>query len=141
MRTLCQMESYVIYHIGSISDVELTCAIGFLEALKDKPGVAIMADRGLTIKDVLTELNIELNMPPFLDGQQQLSHKELESGRKIASLHIHMERAIGRMKCFDILKDTFPISMTCLTNQIVSACMWYVDELPSCSSNYFYVSR
>ena len=118
-------------YVGSISDVELTRASGFLEALKDKPGVAIMADRGFTIKDMLGELNIELNMPPFLDGRQQLSHKELESGRKIVSLRIHVERAIGRMKCFDILKDTIPISMTRLTNQIVYVCGMLTNFQPA----------
>ena len=33
--------------VGSISDVELTKLSGFLEVIKDKPGIAIMADRGL----------------------------------------------------------------------------------------------
>ena len=129
------MEPYVIYvsqvFVGSISDVELTRVSGFLEALKDKPGVAIMADRGFTIKDMLAELNVELNMPPFLDGRQQLSHKELKSGRKIASLRIHVERAIGRMKCFDILKETIPISMTRLTNQIVYICGMLTNFQPA----------
>ena len=59
--------------VGSISDVELTKTSGFLKVLEDKPGVSIMADRGFTIKDVLKELNIDLNMPPFLEGQRQLS--------------------------------------------------------------------
>ena len=90
-----------------------------------------MADQGFTIKDMLVELNIELNVPPILDGRQQLSHKQLESGRKIASLYIHVERAIGRMKCFDILKDTIPISMTRLTNQIVYVCGMLTNFQPA----------
>lgn len=61
-----------------------------------------MADEGFTIKDMLAELNIELSVPPFLDGQQ---HKELESGRKIASLLTHVERAIGRIKCYDTYSE------------------------------------
>ena len=28
----------------------------------------IMADRGFTIKDFLKEINVELNIPPFLEG-------------------------------------------------------------------------
>jgi len=55
-------------YVGSISDIELTCASGLLDALKDKAGIAIMADWGFTIKDMLAKLNIELNMPPFLEG-------------------------------------------------------------------------
>ena len=54
--------------VGSISDIELTKASGYLTTLQDKPGISIMADRGFTIKDMLKELNIELNLPPFMEG-------------------------------------------------------------------------
>ena len=108
-------------YVGSISDVELTHVGGFLTALEDKPGVSIMADRGFTIKDMLKTLNIDLNIPPFLDGQQQLPPEEIESGR-IASLRIHVERAIGRIKVYSILKGTVPLSMARLTNQIIFVC-------------------
>jgi len=60
-------------YVGSISDVELTKLSGLLEKLDDKPGIAVMADRGFTIKDTLAKLNIELNIPPFLEGRKQLS--------------------------------------------------------------------
>ena len=33
-------------YVGSISDVELTRCSGLLDELKDKPGIAIMADKG-----------------------------------------------------------------------------------------------
>ena len=55
--------------VGSISDVELMCVGGFLTTLQDKPGVSIMADKRFTIKDMLKELNIELNIPPFLEKE------------------------------------------------------------------------
>ena len=77
--------------VGSISDVELTQKSGFLNKLQDKPGISIMADRGFTIKDMLKELGINLNIPPFLDGKKQLSSGDVETGRKIASLRIHVE--------------------------------------------------
>ena len=51
--------------VGSITDVQLTSSFGFLETLKDKPGRSIMADRGLTIKDMLQEINVNLNLPPL----------------------------------------------------------------------------
>ena len=77
-----------------------------------------MADRGFTIKDLLKDLNVRLNTPPFLDGRQQLPPTQIETGQKIASLRIHVERAIGRMKKFTILKETVPISMARITNQM-----------------------
>ena len=60
-----------------------------------------MADKGFTIKDMLKDLHIELNIPPFLQDKQQLVAKEVE-GRKIAAVRIHVERAVGRMKTFSL---------------------------------------
>ena len=109
-------------YIGSISDVELTRRSGFLAKLEDKPGISIMADRGFTIKDLLKELHIDLNIPPFLEGRRQLPSTEVDAGRKIASVRIHVERAIGRIECFGILKGIIPISLAWLTNHIVCVC-------------------
>ena len=118
-------------YVGSISDVELTRVSGFLEALKEKPGISIMADRGFTIKDMLEKLKIELNIPPFLEGKQQLPPEDIQSGRKIASLRIHVERAIGRMKVYSILKQTLPIKMARLINQIIFVCAFLTNFQPA----------
>ena len=40
------------------------------------------------------------------------------------SLRIHVERAIGRMKTFAIFKDTLPLSIARLSNQIVCHTIW-----------------
>ena len=48
-----------------------------------------MADRGFTIKESLSRLNIELNLPPFMEGRGQLPPEEMQQGRSIASLRIH----------------------------------------------------
>lgn len=117
--------------VGSISDVELTKMSGFLEKLEDKPGISIMADRGFTIKDLLSRLHIELNIPPFLNEQKQLPSTEVVVGRKIASLRIHVERAISRIKTYSILKGTIPISMARLTNQIVYVCAFLTNFQPA----------
>ena len=108
--------------VGSISDVELTRCSGLLGELKEKPGIAIMSDKGFTIKDMLKDLHIELNIPPFLQDKQQLAAKEVEEGRKIAAVCIHVERVIGRMKTFSILKDTIPLSLARFSNQIIAPC-------------------
>jgi len=67
-------------YVGSISDVELTHICGFLTKLEDKPGISIMADRGFTVKDMLEKLGIGLNIPPFMEGRQQLPSEEIEDG-------------------------------------------------------------
>ena len=82
-------------YVGSISDVELTRVSGLLKELESKEGISIMADRGFTVKDLLKEINVELNIPPILEGRQPLPAEEVKRGRQIASLHIHIERAIG----------------------------------------------
>ena len=118
-------------YVGSITDVELTRLSGFLDKLKDKPGIAIMPERGFTVKDMLQELNIELNIPPFMEGRQQLPYQEVEEGREIASLRIHVERAIGRTKTFGICKGTIPISMARIYNQIVCVCAFLSNFQPA----------
>ena len=117
--------------IGSISDVELTRVSGFLTKLEDKPGISIMADRGFIIKDLLDGLGVSLNIPPFLEGRKQLPTDEVREGRKIASLRIHVERAIGRIKNFNILSETLPISLARLANQIVCVCGYLTNFQPT----------
>ena len=117
-------------YVGSISDVELTRVSGFLTEINDKSGVCVMADRGFTIKDQLDAIGVELNIPPFLEGHQQLPANEVQRGRYIASLRIHVERAIGRIKQFAILQGTFPLSMVRMLNQIVCVCAWLTNFHP-----------
>ena len=90
-----------------------------------------MADKCFTVKEMLKELNIELNIPPFLQGRQQLPQEEVQKGSKMASLRIHVERAISRIKTFSILKQTIPISMARLTNQIASVCTFLSNLHPA----------
>ena len=52
---------------------------GLLAALQDKKGVAIMADRGFTFKDMLKDLNIDLTIPPFLKNSEDIYHKKNEA--------------------------------------------------------------
>ena len=70
-----------------------------------------MADRGFRIKDQLTRIGIKLNIPPFLEGRQQLPAEEVQQGSCIASLQIHVEQAIGKIKSCNILKGTLPITL------------------------------
>ena len=109
------------------SDVELAHVPGFIELLHGKFGVLVMADRGFTIQDQLKAIGVSLNIPPFMEGRKQLPADEVLRGRQIASLRIHVERVIGRIKNYTILKSTLPISMSRIANQIVSVCAWLVN--------------
>ena len=117
-------------YVGSISDVELTQVGGFLDAIKDKVGISVMADKGFTIRDMLKKINVDLNIPAFLN-EKQFSVQDISKGRKIASLRIHVERAIGRIKNYQILKGMIPISMARLTNQIIYVCAFLTNFQPA----------
>ena len=90
-----------------------------------------MADRLYTIRDVLKNIGVELNIPPFMQGREQLSAEEVKEGRSISSLRIHVERAIGRMKTFSILKGVLPLSLSWVSNQIVCICAWLTNFHPA----------
>ena len=57
-----------------------------------------MADRGFNIMDDLAPRGVKLNIPPFLRGKSQLDQRELIETRRIASLRIHVERCMERIK-------------------------------------------
>ena len=82
----CTPNGVVMYisplYVGSISDVQLTRVSGFIDALQEQnvSGMSIMADRGFTIKDQLEAMNTKLNIPPLLDGRQQLPPEEVQTG-------------------------------------------------------------
>ena len=101
-----------------------------LNCIEDKPGISIMADRGFTIKDMLDNIGVKLNIPPFMEGRKQLPASEVREGRKITSVRIHVERAIGRIKSFQILKHTIPITLAELSNQIVTVCAFLSNFKP-----------
>ena len=58
---------------------------------------------------MLKELKPSLNLPPFMEGRKQLPADEVEEGQKVASLRIHVESAIGRLKNVGILSKIIPI--------------------------------
>ena len=105
---------------GSISDKELTRQSGIL-ALLEK-GDSIMADRGFDIEVDLIPLGVKLNIPPFLKGKTQLSEKEMVETRRIASVRIHVERAMELIKNYHIFDKHIPSSSTDLANQIFFVC-------------------
>ena len=78
-----------------MSDRELQKS-GLLDLLER--GDTVMADRGFNIQDDLTSLGVRINIPPFLKGKEQLDGEESIETRRIASLRIHVERAIKHIK-------------------------------------------
>ena len=105
---------------GSISDKELTRKSGLLDLLER--GDSVMADRGFDIEDDLILQGVRLNIPPFLRGKQQLDEDERVITRRIASLHIHVERAMERIKNYHIFDRTLPASLTDIADRLFFVC-------------------
>ena len=103
---------------GRITDKELTRRSGLM--VKLDRGDSIMADRGFEVDHLLPE-GVQCNIPPFLDGRPQLEPHQVISTRQIATLRIHVERAIERIKNFQIT-SFFPISLCPIAGHIISAC-------------------
>ena len=70
-----------------------------------------MADRDFDIEDDLILQGVRLNIPTFLRGKQQLDEVERVITRRNASLRIHVERAMERIKNYHIFDRTLPASL------------------------------
>ena len=110
---------------GRVSDKELTKKSGILNLFDF--GDNVMADRGFDIADILPE-GVALNIPPFKGLRDQLTAEESEETARIAAVRIHVERAIGRVKCYRILNGVIPLSLSPLINQIFTVCC-YINKL------------
>ena len=95
---------------------------------KLESGDSIMADRGFEVDDLLPK-GVRCNIPPFLGGRDQLEPLEVLETHGIATLRIHVERAIERLKNFQIL-SFIPLSSFALAQHIVTACAFltHFDE-------------
>ena len=107
-------------YTGCISDTQLVERSGILNLLQR--GDELMADRGFTIEDLLTPLGVKLNIPPFLGDRDQMEGSEVVETQQIASLRIHIERAIRRVKEYDILSSVMHASVAASANQIWTVC-------------------
>ena len=81
-----------------------------------------MADRGFDIMEDLALLGVKLNIPPFLRGKSQLDHCKLIETQRIASLRIHVERCMERIKNFHIFDGIMPLSLMDVTDQMFFVC-------------------
>lgn len=104
---------------GSTSDKKI---VEHSEVLKQMvTGDLILADKGFLIKDLLPE-GVSLNIPPFL-STPQFTETQVYETQKIAKARIHVERAIRRIKCFQILQQVphYYISQISIIFQVCAA--------------------
>lgn len=116
-------------YTGSISDREIVMRSGFLDLPFDEND-SIMADKGFTIDDVVP-LNVKVNLPPFLGGSDQMPAEDVIKTQEIASLRIHVERAINKIKNFHIFDRVVPLHQFGLINQIWTVCAILCNGQPN----------
>ena len=104
---------------GSISDREIVVQSGFLDLVDKNDN--IMADRGFNIRDLLLRKNAHLNIPAFSEGKQ-LSARAVQKSRRIASVRIHVERAMERIKNFKIIQGVIPLKLKNSLDQVLMIC-------------------
>ena len=102
--------------------MNITEKSGLLDLLK--PGDNVMADRGFNVGDLLHQRGITLNIPPFLGQREQLTSREVEETWRIATLRIHVEDAIGRVRNYS---NSFSITLAGLASDIVCACAYFTN--------------
>ena len=93
---------------------------GFLNKQFDR-GDSVMADKGFTIQDLLP-LGVSLNIPSFLGSKGQMTPEEVVATQSIASLRIHVERAINKVKNFHIWDSVVPFTLFRIVNQMWAVC-------------------
>lgn len=91
---------------GHIPDREIVLRSGFLDQ-KFENGDAVMADKGFTVQDLLPP-GVGLSIPLFLGSQGQMSPEDVVKIQSIASLRVHVERAINKMKGQNYKNFTLP---------------------------------
>lgn len=66
-----------------------------------------MADKGFLVQDLLQPQKATLTIPPFLSKTKslQFTSKEVTETQQIAHLRIHVERAIRRIKEYQIFES------------------------------------
>ena len=119
---------------GAMSDKKIFSRSGFLQKLEvsssqtDKK-LVVLADRGFNVCDTLPP-NVEVRYPPFRVGKLQFSVNQAKDTKIVANARIHIERVIGRLKEFHILKSVLPLDYLDLIDPIFVICSAIVNIQP-----------
>ncbi len=102
---------------------------------KIEPGDAVMVDRWFNIGDLLLQRTAKLHMPPLTrkkeDGTgRALNAQERVITRVVASLRVHVERAIERMKNIKILSGQINHKLWPLLHQILVIVAVFCNFMP-----------
>ncbi len=87
---------------GRATDCQITVDSGFLNLVEE--GDVIMSDKGFpNIETDVNKCGGILVMPPFKQGARQFSPNQAKDSYECASVRVHVERCIERLKRFEAL--------------------------------------
>ncbi|KAK0166587.1 hypothetical protein PV327_004080 [Microctonus hyperodae] len=116
---------------GQKSDAEITTESGLLDLLED--GDVVLVDKGFSeIKTSITEKEkkITVIMPPFSTSESEFSNEKTEQTHNVASVRIHIQKIMQRLRIFKIL-DKIPVSLFTCVDDILHLCCILVNlQLP-----------
>ena len=88
---------------GRTSDIELTQKSGFVDKIPE--GAYVLADRGFkNLAGLLHRKGSSLVRPPSVESGTKMSKSDVRKTKQVASVRIHIERVIGRLREFYFLK-------------------------------------
>lgn len=105
---------------GSVSDRQTVERSSLLQNCES--GDSVLADRGFNIQDFFADKDVTVNIPTFLKGKSQIPGLTVLQDRKLASKRVHIERIIGLIKTYKILKNELNHSYIPLASKIFFVC-------------------
>lgn len=128
--------SYISFAAGgAMSDKEIVRRSDFMDRISASAQEAdrqlvILADRGFNIQELLLPYHVKLVIPPFMKQKKQFTDTQNTRTKRVANARIHVERVIGRIKEFSILKSELPLDMLDLVDHIFTICGAIVNLQP-----------
>ena len=89
--------------------MQILLECGLLDLLEE--GYVVMADKGFKIQKDCESRKASLNIPPFLHQNKQFTPSQVSETQEIATLRIHVERAIQRINDNNLFKMDIPLHM------------------------------
>ena len=114
---------------GNMSDKEIVLGSGLLD--KFSPGDKCLADKGFRLQGEFMERGVELITPPFVQGGKPFTEEENKLNKAITHARIHVERVIGRVRDYEYLNGTIPITHFDIVGPAVLVCCALTNLKPS----------
>ena len=106
----------------------MTKQCGFLELLN--PGDVIMADKGFIVQDILALKHVRLLAPPIM-SKGKVCSKATTMTRRFASVRVHVERMIRKLKSFQLIRWVIPLTLKPHASSIIRVCACLVNLSPT----------